>query len=109
MIVLGISCYFHDSAACIIKDGEIVAAAAEERFTRIKHDNNFPIKAIEFCLNSLNIAANEVDLISFYEKPLIKFERIFYQHLENFPKNYKQFIKSMGPWLSYKLNLKKNH
>lgn len=107
MIILGISCYFHDSAACIIKDGEIIAAAAEERFTRIKHDNNFPKKAIEFCLDSLNIAANEIDLISFYEKPLIKLERIFYQHLDNFPKNYKQFIKSMGPWLSYKLDLKK--
>jgi len=107
MIILGISCYFHDSSACIIKDGEIIAAAAEERFTRIKHDNNFPKNAIEFCLNRLNIAANEIDLISFYEKPLIKFERIIYQHLDNFPKNYKQFIKNMGPWLAYKLELKK--
>ena len=107
MIILGISCYFHDSAACIIKDGKIIAAAAEERFTRIKHDNNFPKKAIEFCLDSLQIAANEINLISFYEKPLIKFDRVLCQHIDNFPKSYRQFIKTMGPWLGSKLQLKK--
>lgn len=106
MIVLGISCYFHDSAACIIKDGKIVAAAAEERFTRIKHDNHFPIKAIEFCLNSLKISANEVDVVAFYEKPLIKFERLMSQHLENFPKSYSQFVKRIGPWFNTRLKVK---
>ncbi len=107
MIVLGISCYYHDSAACIIKDGKIIAAAAEERFTRIKHDNNFPKKAIEFCLDSLNISANEVDFVSFYEKPLIKFERIISQHLDNFPKNYGQFIQTIGPWFGSRLQIQK--
>lgn len=107
MIILGISCYFHDSSACIIKDGKIIAAAAEERFTRIKHDNNFPLEAINFCLDSLGISANEVDVISFYEKPLIKFERIISQYLENFPKSYNQFIKNIGPWFNTKLEIKK--
>jgi carbamoyltransferase len=107
MIVLGISCYYHDSAACIIKDGKIIAAAAEERFTRVKHDNSFPKKAIEFCLDSLRISANEVDIVSFYEKPFIKFERIISQHLDNFPKNYKQFIKTIGPWFGSRLQIKK--
>lgn len=107
MIVLGISCYYHDSAACIIKDGKIVAGAAEERFTRIKHDNSFPLKAIEFCLDSLGISANEVDVVSFYEKPLIKFERIISQHLENFPKSYKQFVNTIGPWFESRLKIKK--
>ena len=107
MIVLGISCYYHDSAACIIKDGKIIAGAAEERFTRIKHDNNFPKKAIRFCIDSLGISANEVDVISFYEKPFIKFERIISQHLDNFPKNYKQFMRTIGPWFGSRLQIKK--
>ncbi len=107
MTILGISCYYHDSAACIIKDGKIIAGAAEERFTRIKHDNNFPKKSIEFCLDSLGISANEVDVISFYEKPFIKFERIISQHLDNFPRNYKQFMKTIGPWFGSRLQIKK--
>lgn len=107
MIIIGISCYYHDSAACIIKDGKIIAAAAEERFTREKHDNNFPKKAIEFCLNSLGISINEVDLISFYEKPLIKFERIMTQHLDQFPRNYKQFLDTIGPWFGSRIQIKK--
>jgi len=107
VIVLGISCYYHDSAACIIKDGKIIAGAAEERFTRIKHDNNFPKKAIRFCIDSLGISANEVDVISFYEKPFIKFERIISQHLDNFPKNYKQFMRTIGPWFGSRLQIKK--
>lgn len=107
MIVLGISCYYHDSAACIIKDGKIIAAAAEERFTREKHDNNFPQKAIGFCLDSLGISANEIDIVSFYEKPLIKFERIMTQHLDQFPKNYKQFLDTIGPWFGSRIQLKK--
>lgn len=107
MIILGISCYYHDSAACIIKNGKIIAAAAEERFSRIKHDNRFPISAINFCLNTLGIAANELDYVAFYEKPLIKFERIISQHLEYFPKSLGQFIKYMAPWFNERLNLKK--
>lgn len=107
MIILGISCYYHDSAACIIKDGKIIAAAAEERFTRKKHDNDFPLKAAEFCLDSLGIAANEIDLVAFYEKPLIKFERIMSQHLDQFPRNYKQFLDTIGPWFGSRIQVKK--
>lgn len=106
MIVLGISCYFHDSAACIIKDGKIIAAGAEERFTRKKHDNSFPVKAIEFCLDSLGISAQEIDLVSFYEKPMVKFERIISQHLDNFPRSYNQFISKMGPWFGTRLKVR---
>lgn len=107
MIILGISSYYHDSAACIIKDGKIIAGAAEERFSRIKHDNRFPILAINFCLNELGIAANEIDYVAFYEKPLIKFERVISQHLEYFPKSLDQFIKYMAPWFNERLNLSK--
>lgn len=107
MIVLGISCYYHDSAACLIKDGKIIAAAAEERFTREKHDNNFPKLAIEFCLDKAGIAINELDVVAFYEKPLIKFERIMSQHLDQFPKNYRQFLDTIGPWFGSRIQLKK--
>ena len=107
MIILGISCFYHDSAACILKEGEIVAAAAEERFTRKKHDNSFPTNAIKFCLNSARIAANEVDIVTFYEKPIVKFERIFSQHLQYFPKSRKTFVDSMGSWINEKLQIKK--
>ena len=107
MIILGISCFYHDSSACILKNGKIVAAAAEERFTRKKHDNNFPNHAINFCLAYLGIAANEVAIVAFYEKPFIKFERILSQHLEHFPRSHKVFINSLGTWLNQKLQIKK--
>ncbi|MFV1917613.1 MAG: carbamoyltransferase, partial [Patescibacteria group bacterium] len=107
VIILGISCFYHDAAACILKDGEIIAAAAEERFSRKKHDNNFPKKAIEFCLNYLRIAANEVDVVAFYEKPIIKFERVIDQHLQHFPISYKTFIESMDSWMIKKLQMRK--
>jgi carbamoyltransferase len=107
MIILGISCYYHDSAACLIQDGIVIAAAAEERFSRKKHDNNFPQKAIEFCLNYIGIAANEVTLVAFYEKPIIKFERALLQHIEYFPKSYSTFIETTPSWLDKKLQLKK--
>lgn len=107
MIILGISCFYHDAAACILKDGKIIAAAAEERFTRVKHDNSFPKNAIKFCLDYLGIAANEVDTVVFYEKPLIKFERLFHQHLQHFPRSRKVFIESMPSWINQKMNIKK--
>lgn len=106
MIVLGISCFYHDSAATIIKDGVIIAAAQEERFTRLKHDNSFPCKSIEFCLNSLGIAINEVDYITFYEKPIIKFTRILEQHVAHFPKSIKIFFDTIPDWLLKKLRIK---
>lgn len=106
MIILGISCYYHDSAAAIIKDGEIIAAAQEERFTRKKHDNRFPHQAIKYCLDSLGIAINEVDYVAFYEKPIIKFERILVQHIANFPKSIKVFFDTIPSWLLEKLRIK---
>ena len=107
MIILGISCFYHDSAACIVKDGQIIAAAAEERFTRKKHDNDFPKSAITYCLNELRIAMNEIDFVVFYEKPIIKFERLLSQHIEHFPKSYKAFIDVSESWISKKLQIKR--
>jgi carbamoyltransferase len=106
MIILGLSCFYHDSAAAIIKDGQIIAAAQEERFTRIKHDNTFPYKSIEFCLNSLGIAINEVDYIVFYEKPILKFFRILEQHVTHFPKSAKIFLNTVPEWILQKLRIK---
>ena len=106
MKILGISCYYHDSAACIIVDGKIIAAGAEERFSRIKHDNSFPIQAIDFCLKQAGIASNELDAVVFYEKSIIKLERIFSQHLEYFPKSFFNFTSHMGQWLTHRLRLR---
>ena len=103
--ILGISCYYHDSSAALLKDGKIVAAAQEERFTRKKHDISFPINAINYCLKSQNITIKEIDYIGFYEKPLLKFERILYQHLEMFPFSYKTFLSSLPSWFNEKLRV----
>lgn len=105
MYILGISCYYHDASAALMKDGKIVAAAEEERFTRKKHDSSFPINAINFCLQSQGIGINDVKYIGFYEKPLLKFERILYQHLEMFPLSLKTFISSMPSWINEKLRV----
>tara|TARA_Y100000310_G_scaffold330908_1_gene403486 strand:+ start:1220 stop:2980 length:1761 start_codon:yes stop_codon:yes gene_type:complete len=105
MYVLGLSCFYHDASASLLKDGKIVAAAQEERFTRKKHDISFPKKAVEFCLKSQNISIEDVDYIGFYEKPLLKFERILYQHLEKFPLSYKTFLATMPSWFNEKLRI----
>ena len=105
--VLGISCFYHDAAAAILKDGVVVAAAEEERFTRKKHDNSFPIHAIEYCLKSQNITINQVRYVGFYEKPFLKFERILSQHLETFPRSLKTFLQAMPSWINEKLCLPK--
>lgn len=105
MKILGISCYYHDAAACLIVDDQIVAAAAEERFTRIKHDNSFPKAASQFCLDQAGIAANELDAVVFYEKPIIKFDRMIHQHLQHFPKSHHVYNDSFGSWLNIKLKL----
>lgn len=107
MYILGISCYYHDSSAALLKDGVIVAAAEEERFTRKKHDTSFPINAINYCLKSQNIDINSIDYIGFYEKPLLKFERILYQHLECFPKSYGIFLGNLPSWFNEKLKVVK--
>ena len=93
MYILGISAFYHDSAACLVKDGEIISAAQEERFTRKKHDFNFPSNAINFCLSYSKISAKELDLVAFYDKPFLKFERLLESYLSYAPKGIKSFIK----------------
>ncbi len=107
MYILGISCFYHDSSAALLKNGCIVAAAQEERFTRKKHDISFPINSVEFCLKSQNITINNVSYIGFYEKPLLKFERMMSQHLERFPFSLKTFISSIPSWINEKLRITK--
>lgn len=106
MYILGISCFYHDSAAALIRDGEIVAAAMEERFSRKKHDNGFPTQAIQFCLNKAGIRGEELDYAVFYEKPLLKFERILLTTLNTFPKSTDVWRDAMLNWLKDKLWIK---
>ncbi len=105
MYILGISCFYHDSSAALLKDGKIVAAAQEERFTRKKHDVSFPINAIRYCLESQGITIKDIDYAGFYEKPFLKFERILYQHLEMFPLSYRIFISNMPNWFKERLRI----
>jgi len=107
MYILGISCYYHDASAALIKDGQVVAAAEEERFTRKKHDFSFPVMAINYCLESQKIKINDVAFVGFYEKPFLKFERVLSQHLEMFPWSFKTFLSSMPSWINEKLRLPK--
>jgi len=106
MYILGISAFYHDSAACLIQDGKIIAAAQEERFTRKKHDHNFPINAIKYCLQHAGINSNELDYISFYDKPFLKFERLLETYLAFAPIGIKSFIKAMPLWIREKLWMK---
>jgi carbamoyltransferase len=105
--VLGISAFYHDSAAAIIVDGEIVAAAQEERFTRIKQDSSFPKNAINFVLKESNLRLREVDHVVFYEKPFLKFERLLETYIAFAPKGFLSFCKSMPLWVKEKLFQKK--
>jgi len=104
--ILGISAYYHDSAACIVKDGEILAAAQEERFTRIKHDHRFPKNAIKFCLDYAGIDNSQLDLVAFYDKPFLKFERILETYLTYAPVGIKSFLKAMPLWIKEKIWMK---
>lgn len=106
MNILGISAFYHDSAACLVQDGEIISAAQEERFTRKKHDHNFPMHAIKYCLEERSLSAADLDLIAFYDKPFLKFERILETYLEYAPVGIKSFIKSMPLWIKQKLWMK---
>jgi carbamoyltransferase len=101
--ILGISAFYHDSAACIIQDGEIIAAAQEERFTRKKHDPNYPKNAINFVLNYSNLKLSEVDQIVFFEKPFLKFERLLETYVAFAPKGFVSFSKAMPLWIKEKL------
>ncbi len=101
--ILGISAFYHDSAAALISDGEIVAAAQEERFTRIKHDAEFPKHAVDFCLKKAGITADQLDGVVFYEKPLLKLERLLETYLAYAPKGLRQFMKAVPVWCNQKL------
>jgi carbamoyltransferase len=103
MKILGIAAHFHDSSAALISDGELIAAAAEERFTRLKHDSNFPYYAIAFCLNRGGLTAQELDEIWFYEEPHVKFTRVLVSLLAGFPRSRKAFASAMKSWLGHKL------
>ena len=101
--ILGISAFYHDSAACILKDGEIIAAAQEERFTRKKHDPSYPHNAIEFVLKYANLRLSNVDQIVFFEKPFLKFERLLETYVAFAPKGFASFSKAMPLWIKEKL------
>ena len=106
MNILGISAFYHDSAACLVRDGEIVAAAQEERFTRKKHDASFPANAIDYCLKTGGIQAGDLDYVVFYEKPFLKFERLLETYIAYAPRGIGSFIKAMPVWIKQKLWLK---
>jgi len=103
MNILGISAFYHDSAACLIRDGHIIAAAQEERFTRKKHDADFPAKAILYCLNEAKLRPEDIDYVVFYDKPLLKFERLLETYLALAPRGIRSFTKSMPVWIKEKI------
>ena len=106
--ILGISAFYHDSAACLLVDGQIIAAAQEERFSRKKHDLGFPFNAIQFCLNEAGVSGGDIDHVVFYEKPFPKFERLLETYLAYAPKGFKSFLMAMPVWLTEKLFQKRN-
>jgi carbamoyltransferase len=103
MNILGISAFYHDSAACLVQDGKILAAAQEERFTRKKHDFNFPSNAAKYCLSSQNLSVEDVDFVVFYDKPVLKFERLLETYLTTAPKGFTSYAKALPLWLKHKL------
>jgi carbamoyltransferase len=105
MNILGISAFYHDSAASIIQDGKIIAAAQEERFTRKKHDPGFPANAIKFCLEYSGLELKDLDAIVFYDKPLLKFERLLETYYAFAPKGLRSFITSIPVWIKEKMFL----
>jgi len=105
MNILGISAYYHDSAAALVCDGRIQAAAQEERFTRKKHDADFPVQAVNYCLDAVHISPEDLDFVVFYEKPLLHFERLLETYIAYAPRGFRQFLMSMPLWLRQKLHL----
>ena len=101
--ILGISAFYHDSAACLVVDGDIVAAAQEERFTRIKHDHAFPFNATRYCLGEARLTLSELDYVAFYDKPLLKFDRLLETYLDYSPSGFASFLKAMPVWIGEKL------
>jgi len=106
MHILGISALYHDSAAALLRDGMLVAAAQEERFTRVKYDHRMPVEAIRYCLRQAGITEKELDFVVFYEKPLVKFERILLSQFSTFPRSWRVFREAMIAWFGEKLWLK---
>ena len=96
--ILGVSAFYHDAAACLLRDGDIVAAAQEERFTRKRHDPDFPRQAVAYCLAEAGIAPSELDYVGFYDKPLLKFERILESYLGVAPLGWQSFMMAMPVW-----------
>lgn len=105
MNILGVSCFYHDSSAALLQDGKITAAAQEERWTRKKHDISFPENAIRYCLEQAGLTVDKVDAVGFYEKPLLKFERLLSSHIETFPRSYKVFVQALPSWITEKLRI----
>ncbi|HUI30244.1 MAG TPA: carbamoyltransferase [Candidatus Acidoferrales bacterium] len=103
MNILGISCFYHDAAAALVQDGKLVAAAQEERFTRKKHDQDFPKHAIDFCLKHAGAGPNDIDYVAFYDKPFIKFDRILQTYIATWPKGLLSFLKAMPVWIKEKI------
>ncbi len=103
MNILGISCFYHDSAACLLQDGKIVAAASEERFNRQKYSQVFPINAVNFCLQAKDLTIYDIDYIGFYEKPFLKFSRVILDHLNSYPLSLKSFLNTIPSWLQDRL------
>jgi carbamoyltransferase len=106
VIVLGVSALYHDSAAALLRNGEIIAAAQEERFTRKKHDPGFPRHAIEYCLEEAGISATDIDVVAFYDKPFLKFERLLETYVALAPRGFESFRMAIPVWLREKLFLK---
>src|ERR1700712_4241034 len=104
--ILGISAYYHDSAATLIVDGKIIAAAQEERFSRKKHDPDFPTAAVRYCLDAGQCGISELDAVVFYDKPMLKFERLLETYLAHAPRGFNSFLRAMPIWLKEKLFLK---
>src|SRR5919107_5405031 len=103
MRILGLSAFYHDSAAALVVDGRIIAAAQEERFSRRKHDSRFPRNAIEYCLHEARISLADVDYIAFYDKPFLKFERLLETYLGFAPRGYRSFAMALPLWIREKL------
>lgn len=108
LIILGISAYYHDSAACIIKDDKIIAAAQEERFTRKKHDNSFPVNAVQYVLSELDEDVSRIQYVAFYDKPLLKFERLLETFHAFVPRSFRSFLEAIPVWLREKLHIRQN-
>ena len=107
MYILGLSCFYHDAAVCLLKDGVPIAAVDEQAFTRKKHDSSFPRNAIKWALEFAGITISDVAAVAFYDKPMVKFERILRSHVHSFPRSFTQFVSGMPSWFMTKLRLNK--